>query len=137
MDKEELEYDKYSDFYYTNLINSLVLFSLTTKELDKLAEPLFNPLTELESEIDAAFIPVCFETIFRNALIDISMKNELLTFKNDTDAIPAEIWDWEFIDNHETWIAIRQKANNLLDKLGVITRTYNFDYTNISKRGNN
>lgn len=104
-DMDEIEYDKYADFYYTNLINSLILFSLTSKELQKLAGPVFNPLTELESEIDYAFTPVCFDTIFRKGLIDNSFKSELLSFKKVTDDIPSEIWDWEFLDKHETWIS--------------------------------
>jgi hypothetical protein len=131
VDKDEIEYDKHVDFYYTNLINSLILFSLTSKELEKLAGPVFNPMTELESEIDYAFTPVCFDTIFRKGLIDKSFKNELLQFKKWTDDIHSEIWDWEFIDNHETWIMTRLKANALLDKLGVTSRTYNDDYTTI------
>jgi len=128
---DEVEYDKHADFYYTNLINALVLFSLNVEELEKLASPVFNPLTELESEIDYAFTPVCFETIFRSGIIDISYKNELLSFKKWTDDIPSEIWDWDFIDFNETWIVTRQKANELLDKLGVKSRTYNYDYTTI------
>jgi hypothetical protein len=129
--EDEIEYDKHADFYYMNLINSLVLFSLTAGELDKLTGPLFNPMTELESEIDYAFTPVCFETVFRNGLINNSLKGELLEFKKETDNIPSEIWDWKYIDQNTTWIEIRGKANNLLDKLGVTSRTYNFDYTNL------
>ena len=144
VDKTELEYDQYVDFYYTNLINSIFLFSLTTDKLEKLSTPTFDPIFELESEIDYAYTPVCFETIFRNKYIDISLKNELLEFKHETDNIPKEIWDWEFIDNNEVWIVIRQKANNLLDKLNVTSRTYNDDYTtvydnegNIIRKGKN
>jgi hypothetical protein len=129
VDKEEIEYDKYVDFYYSNLTNSIILFSLTSKELKKLAGPVFNPMTELETEIDYAFTSVCFDTIFRKGLINKSFKDELLQFKKRTDEIPSEIWDWEFIDNHETWVNIRQKANNLLDKLGVTNRTYNDNST--------
>lgn len=131
VDKEEIEFDKHVDFYYTNLINSLILFSLTSKELDNLAGPLFNPMTELESEIDYAFTAVCFNTIFRKGLIDKSFRYKLLQFKKLTDDIPSEIWDWEFIDNHGTWIATRLKANALLDKLGVTSRAYNDDYSTI------
>jgi len=144
VDKEEIEYDKYVDFYYTNLINSLILFSLTSNELEKLAGPVFNPMTELESEIDYAFMPVCFDTIFRKDLIDKSFKDELLQFKKWTDDIPSEIWDWEFIDNNEIWVTTRQKANALLDKLGITSRTYNDDNTtiydnegNVIKKGKN
>jgi len=128
---EENEYDKFVDFYYTNLINSIILFSLTTKELEKLAEPLFDPIFELESEIDYAFTNVCFETVFRNGRIDNSLKNDLLTFKKETDDIPKEIWNLEFIDTHTTWVSLRQRANSLLDKLGITSRTYNDDFTTI------
>ncbi len=131
VDKEELEYDKHVDFYYTNLINSIILFSLTTEELDKLAGPAFDPMFELESEIDYAFTPVCFDTIFRNIMIDNSLKNELLAFKKETDDIPKEIWEWEYIDNHNTWVSIRKNANILLDKLGVTSRIYNDDFITI------
>ena len=128
---KEGEYDKHADFYYINLINSIKLFSLTTNELEKLAGPEFNPISELESEIDYAFTTVCFETIFRNKLMDEKFKNELLRFKKETDNIPSEIWDWKFIDSHETWILLRQKADDLLNKLNVKNRTYNEDYTTI------
>jgi len=128
VDKEEIEYDKHVEFYYTNLINSLILFSLTSKELEKLTGPVFNPITELETEIDYAFTPVCFDSVFQNGLVDSLFKTELLAFKKWTNDIPSEIWDWEFIDNHETWITTRLKANDLLDKLGVTSRTYS-DYS--------
>lgn len=124
-------YDKHVDSYYTNLINSLVLFSFTTEELEKLAGPAFDPMFELETEIDYAFTPVCFETIFRNEIIDNSLKTELLAFKKKTDEIPSEIWEWELIDNHATWIEIRKEANELLNKLDVSTREYDDDYTTV------
>ncbi|WP_207214151.1 hypothetical protein [Brumimicrobium glaciale] len=137
VDKDEIEYDKYVDFYYTNLINSLILFSLTSKELEKLSGPVFNPMTELEAEIDYAFTPVCFDMVFRNEIINKSFKNELLSFKKWIDDIPSEIWEWELIDNHEIWVVTRQKANTLLEKLGVTSRVYNDDYTTVyDKEGN-
>ena len=114
-DKGNAEYDNHSDFYLTNLINSLILFAIS----------------ELEHEIDYAFTPVCFDTIFRNQLIDIRLKQELIDFKQETDTIQKEIWDWEFIDNNETWITVRKKANELLDKLGVNHREYNDDYVTV------
>lgn len=131
MDTEYNQYDKYADFYYTNLINAIVLFSMTKAELDQLGGPMFDPISELESEIDYAYTPVCFNTIFRNKLIDILLREELLEFKQQTDAIPSEIWNWKYIDSHATWIVIRQNANLLLDKLGITNRTYNDDFTTI------
>ena len=141
---DEEYYDKYADFYYSNIINSLILFTLKTEELEKLASPVFNPLTELESEIDYAFTHVCFETVFRNGLIAGVFKDELLSFKKKTDEIPVEIWEWDQIDNHNTWIETRNEANSLLERLGVTSRNYSEDYTTvydnngrITKKGKN
>lgn len=134
---EETEYDKHVDFYYNNLINSLILFSLNEEELEKLEGPVFNPMRELEAEIDYAFTPVCFETIFRNSIVAESLNEELLAFKKWTDEIPSEIWDWDFIDTHEIWINTRLKANLLLDKLNVESRAYNGDFTTIYDENGN
>lgn len=134
---EEAEYDQHVDFYYNNLINSLILFSLNEKELEELEGPGFNAMSELEAEIDYAFTSVCFDTLFRNARIADSLKEELLSFKKWTDEIPSEIWDWDFIDTHETWITTRLKAILLLDKLNITNRNYNDDFTTIYDENGN
>ncbi|WP_313386023.1 hypothetical protein [Chishuiella sp.] len=64
---------------------------------------LIDPLTELYEELDYTFIHVCFETVFRNKKINIEFKKQLLNFKKQVDNIPNEIWDYEFIDNHDKW----------------------------------
>ncbi|MEG0983213.1 hypothetical protein, partial [Algoriella sp.] len=101
--KELKNYDKHVDFYYTNLINSIILFTYDTSKLDLMAPILFDPLTELYEELDYAFIPILFETVFYNNLIDESFRNDLLQFKEKVDKIPNEIWDWEYIDTHDEW----------------------------------
>ena len=126
-----IDYDKNVQFYYTNLINSIILFSFTKTELELLIAPAFDPIFELESEIDYAFTPVCFETIFRNELIDAKFKNSLLSFKQMTNEIPSEIWDWEFLETEQNWINVRKKANELLTGMGIKTRKYNDDFTTI------
>ncbi len=137
LNKEEIEYDKHVDFYYTNIINSIILYTYDTVKLDEMAPILIDPLTELYEELEYAFTPVCFETVFRVGLIDDSLKGKLLSFKEEVDEIPTEIWDWNFIDNHEIWLATRQKANHLLEALGVTSSTYNEDYTTVlNKEGN-
>lgn len=122
---ELLEYDKSVDFYYTNLINSLILFTYNSDELEQMEFILIDPLTELYEEMDYAFLPVCFDTIFRNNVIDDKYKNELLNFKKLVDEIPNEIWDYEFIGVNEKWKEIKNNAENLLNKLGVETRIFN------------
>jgi hypothetical protein len=137
VDNEEIENDKHVDFYYTNLINSLILYTYDSKKLEDMAPILINPLTELYEELEYAFTPVCFETVFRVGLINNSLKKELLEFKRDVDEIPKEIWEWKFIDSHETWITIREKSNFLLDKIGITSLTYNDDYTTVyDNKGN-
>lgn len=131
VDKEVVDYDKYAEYYYTNIINSIILYTYDSAKLYEMAPILIDPLTELYEELEYAFTPVCFETVFRVGLIENSLKNELLTFKKEVDEIPHDIWDYPFIDNHETWATIRKKANVLLDKLGVTSRRYNDDFTTI------
>ena len=128
---ELVEYDKSVDFYYTNLINSLILFTYNSDELEKMESILIDPLTELYEELDYAFLSVCFETIFRNNIIDVLYKNELLNFKKQVDEIPTEIWDYEFIGIHEKWKTIKADAETLLNKLGISTRIFNAQYHKI------
>ena len=49
------EYDKHVDFYHSNLINALILYTYEEKDLDKMAPILIDPLTELYEELDYAF----------------------------------------------------------------------------------
>lgn len=128
---DDAYYDQFVDFYYSNIINSIILFALSEKELEKLAAPAFDPMFELESEIDYAFLPVCFDTVFRNAKINPSLKQDFLDFKLKTDEVPREIWNWEYLETHEYWISIRTEANRLLDKIGINHRNYSDDYTTV------
>ncbi|BAP30839.1 uncharacterized protein CHSO_1802 [Chryseobacterium sp. StRB126] len=136
--REELaEYDKHVDFYYTNIINSLILYTYNVEELDKMAPVLIDPLTELYEELDYAFLPVLFETVFRNKLIDMSLKEELLLFKKKVNDTSNEIWDWNILDTHEFWKNIKIDAEQLLHKMNIETREYNTDYTTIIPMKNN
>ncbi|MBM7420658.1 MULTISPECIES: hypothetical protein [Chryseobacterium] len=125
------EYDKNVKFYYINILNSLILYTYNVEKLDKMTPILIDPLTELYEELDYAFLPVLFETVFRNKLFDESFKEELLLFKKKVDDIPAELWDWELLDTNEIWIKIRIDAENILNMLNIKTRIYNTDYTTI------
>lgn len=125
------EYDKHVNFYYTNIINSLILYTYNVEQLDEMAPILIDPLTELYEELDYAFLPVLFETVFRNKMIAENYKEELLAFKIKVDRIPVELWDWEILDIDESWAKIRIDAGNLLKKLNIKTRIYNTDFTTI------
>ena len=137
LDKDEVDSYQHVDFYYTNIINSIILYTYDSVKLEEMAPILIDPLTELYEELEYAFTSDCFDPVFEVGLIDNSFKNELLEFKADVDKIPTEIWGWEFLDEHEVWISTRQNANSLLDKLGVTTRTYNDDYTTIYDNSGN
>jgi len=130
--KEELAgYDENARFFYINLINSLILYTYDIEKLDKMAPVLFDPLAELYEELDYAFLPVLFETVFRNKLIDENFKEDLLIFRKKVEDIPAELWDWDVLDSSDIWQHIRIDAEDLLNKLKIETRTYNTDYTTI------
>ncbi|MCS4302014.1 hypothetical protein [Chryseobacterium sp. BIGb0232] len=134
LQEEMLQYDEHVDFYYTNIINSLILYTYNTEELDKMAPVLIDPLTELYEELDYAFLPVLFETVFRNKLIDVFLKEELLLFKKKVDDTPDEIWDWDVLDIHELWKNIRLDAERLLHTMNIETREYNAEYITVIKR---
>ncbi|MEN5436396.1 hypothetical protein ABE545_22385 [Sphingobacterium faecium] len=130
--KSELEeYDKHVRFYYTNIVNSLILFTYKSRELELMASPIYDPMTELYEELEYAYTPVCFETVFRNNLIPIIYKKELLTFKTKVDQMPSEIWDWEYLEEHPSWINIRTDAEEILKKMGITHRVYDYSFTNI------
>lgn len=135
--QEELaEYDKHVHFYYTNIINSLILYTYNVEELDRMAPVLIDPLTELYEELDYAFLPVLFETVFRNKLIDLSLKEELLLFKKKVDDTPDEIWDWEVLATSEVWKDIRCMAGEILTKMNIDSRVYNTKYITIISQSN-
>jgi len=119
------------DFYYSNLINSLVLFAASPAYLDSLTGPVFNPISELETELDYAFTPVLFDEIFEKKLLSESFKPDLLDFKSNVDRIPSEIWTWENICESSEWQDLRNQANKLLDRIGIKSRIYNEDFTKI------
>ncbi|MDH4472932.1 MAG: hypothetical protein QE487_10005 [Fluviicola sp.] len=104
---EETDYGKHVDFYFTNVINSLILFTYDSVKLEEMAPVLIDPLTELYEELQFACTPVCLDTVVRMELITDSMKDELLVFKKEIEEIPTEIWEWEFLDQHETWLITR------------------------------
>ena len=125
---DTINYDKFATVYYKSIINTLKLFSMKVHELNLLAGPTFNPLTELETELDYAFTPVIFETVFRNNLIHPNLKDDLLQFKRTVDKVPNRLWDYDYIDEHPLWINIKTDANYLLEKLNVMDRGYDDDY---------
>ncbi len=130
--KAELEeYDKHVKFYYSNIVNSLILYTYNVEQLDKMAPILIDPLTELYQELDYAFTPILFKTVFKNKLIDTEFRNELLNFKAKVDDIPNELWDWDLLDTNETWKNIRNVAEQLLNKLEIKSREYNDEFDTI------
>ena len=94
-----------------------------------MASILIDPLTELYEELQYAFTPVCFETVFRNNYLEQKYKEDLLLFKSKVEKVPNEIWEWEFFDKDEAWIELRTDAEILLNKLGITSRTYNDEFT--------
>ncbi|TGE23719.1 hypothetical protein E5K00_00460 [Hymenobacter aquaticus] len=118
-------------YYYSCLYNSLALFAASPSYLHSLAGPVFDPVFELESEYEYAFNEPVFEANFRHGKVSKALRNDLLAFKSQVDAVPASLWRWESIVVHSTWAAIRLAAEELLVKLGESRRTYDADFTTI------
>lgn len=127
------EFDENVAFYYTNIINSLILYTYSSEELERMAPILIDPLAELYEELEYAFTPDCFESVFRNKFLDQSFKKELLAFKSNVEKVPHELWKWEFLDNEEIWKQLRSDANHLLNSIGISTRTFNDEFHTIIK----
>ena len=134
-DDQIKEYDWHVDYYYSNLIESIILYTYDEKGLDGLHEILGDPITELYEELDYAYTPVLIETVFANNKVDAAHRNEVFSFKKRVDEIPTEIWKLEELDTNPTWLKIRSGANKLLDVLGIESRTYEANYTAIYNGG--
>ena len=128
---ELLEYDKSVKFFYTNIINSIILYTFNEKQLDKMTPILLDPITELYEELDYALTPVLLETVFRNKFIDRKHKEKLIDFKCKVDKIPNEIWDWKYLDKDEKWKILRKDAETLLNNIGVESRKFNDEFTTV------
>ncbi len=128
---ERLEYDKHVEFYHSNLVNALLLYTYGESQLDDMHDLLGNPLHELWEELDYAFTPGLLETIFRNNVLQHEIKSELIEFKIKVKAIPDELWEWDQLDKNPIWQSIRSEADRLLNIMNVNSRTYDTSYTTI------
>lgn len=107
------------------------MFTDDEQELGAITYVLIDPLTEMYEELDYAFTPILFDTVFRNSLIDVKLRETLLNFKKDIAETPAEIWDMGLLDSNNTWLGIRANANKILNDLGVQHRKFNSTYHNV------
>lgn len=116
-------------YYYSCLYNSLVLLAASPAYLEKLAGPTFDPVFELEAEVDYAFRYPAFEEVFTTGKVSELLKEDLLQLKSRVDALPAEAWHWESILSATAWQEIRTAADRLLTQLGEARREYDFSFT--------
>lgn len=69
------EYDKNVNFFYTNIVNSLILYTYNVEQLDKMVPILIDPLTELYEELDYAYHFFLKQFLEINCLMKVLKKN--------------------------------------------------------------
>lgn len=126
---EQQDTKRDAEIFYTNLTNTLSMFAKTAVDLKKMSAPLFDPLEEIQVELDYAFSPFCLQILFKELIPNPDLQNELHSFKSEATMLTPDLWDWNHIESHPTWGTLRKKANALLEKLGVESRDYNDDFS--------
>ena len=121
------------EFCYSCLTNSLVLFAANEEYLNSLSQPAFDPLFEIESEFDYAFLPVIFQGAIDFKQLDEQLISELLNFKGLVNNLSDDIWDWDQLFTNSNWIELRTRASELLDRLEITDKVYDYRFTNIHK----
>ena len=125
----ELTEEEQKQFHYSCLYNALVLFAATPEYLESLAGPVFDPLTEIESDFEYAFGDYIFEQNFKNNFVKEEMRIPLLQFKDQVDALPSNLWTWESLKTDSEWISLRKSADEVLNRIGDKRREYDFSFT--------
>ena len=129
--QKQLTKTEQDEFYFSCVCNSLILFAAAPEYLKTLSAPGFNILFELETEFDYAFEDALINQCITSGKIDITLKPELLTFKQRIKSLPPELWNFPALEQNELWQQIRQDADILLTKLHVESRTLNNKFTRI------
>lgn len=118
-----------SHHYYNNLLNALILYTLSVEELKALALVLINPIDEKFDELNYAFTPVCFDTLFRTKIIKEENRLELLDFYSEVNSLSKNKWNYEAMSTDPIWNNVRIRADEILRKLGVDSRIYDTSKT--------
>lgn len=129
--QKQLTKNEQDEFYFSCVCNSLILFAATPEYLKTLSGPGFNILFELETEFDYAFEDALLNQCITSGKIEITLKSELLAFKQKIKSIPTELWNFPALEQNELWQEIRQHADILLTKMHVESRTLNNKFTRI------
>jgi hypothetical protein len=119
------------NYYYSCLYNTLVLFAASPHYLGTLAGPGFEVPFEMETEFLCAFDEPVFSAVFKSGKVAEEVREELLAFKKEVDALPGALWQWEEILTNNSWQPVRARAEQLLLKLAENRREYDFSFTTV------
>ncbi len=121
----EREYSiKEKAFFYSCLLDSLVLFSSEKEYFESVISPIFKPIFELDTEFSYAFLPIVFENACDYGEINEDTKSRLQKFKEAVENLPSEIWRWEALYANNEWLKIRKESISLLEELGEEHRKF-------------
>ncbi len=129
--KKKFTKSEQDEFYFSCVCNALILFAATPEYLKSLSGPGFNILFELETEFDYAFEDALLNQCITSGKIDITLKPEVLTFKQKIKSIPLELWNLPALEQNQLWQEIREHADILLTQMHVESRTLNNKFTRV------
>ncbi len=129
--KKKFTKSEQDEFYFSCVCNALIFFAATPDYLKSLSGPGFNILFELETEFDYAFEDALLNQCITSGKIDITLKPEVLTFKQKIKSIPLELWNLPALEQNQLWQEIREHADILLTQMHVESRTLNHKFTRV------
>ena len=103
---------------WVDLYNCLFILSSDSKELEKLASPIFEPFDELELAMINGLKDSSLNLFLEYDWIDKSTKDELVKFRDFVNKINAELWNFDDFASHEDWSFAKKWALYFLNMLG-------------------
>ncbi len=124
MDTDRIYTIKEKNHFYNRLLNCFVLYACEEKYFKSFIDLEFQPIFELQSELEYAFMPVVFDTSIRFKNINAKMVDRLIKFKETVEALPEELWEWSELYTRQEWIDIRKEAKDILSTFGEANRKF-------------
>jgi len=120
---------------YTNLCDALILFAANFEYLKSIDAPDFDIEFELPSEFEIGLRIENIESLEKQNIINKSIKHDILVLRGYLLNIPDAFWMYDELETNPMWNGARELANEILNKLKITNRKYDFSHTRIIYKG--